>query len=36
MQQVAQYDSLVRRREKQRAREQDDRALREGAYHPKR
>jgi hypothetical protein len=34
MQQVAQYDSLNRRREKQSAREQDDRALREGAITP--
>lgn len=34
MQQVAQYDALDRRREKQRAREQDDLALREGAISP--
>lgn len=34
MQQVAQFDSLDRRREKQCAREQDDRALREGAISP--
>ncbi|MBT2246841.1 hypothetical protein JQK15_25380 [Sphingobium sp. BHU LFT2] len=34
MQQVAQFDSLDRRREKQSAREQDDRALREGAISP--
>jgi hypothetical protein len=34
MQQVAQYASLDRRRDKQFARDQDDRALREGAVSP--
>lgn len=34
MPQVAQYDLLDRRREKQRAREQDDHGLREGAVSP--
>lgn len=34
MQKVAQFDSLDRRREKQRAREQDDRDLRAGVISP--
>lgn len=34
MPQVAHFDSFDRRREKQRAREQDDRDLREGAISP--